>query len=591
MNYFIVSNTALLFAVSMVGVFFLTWVLLKTPLVFFFKDKPGVRKIHQRTVPRAGGICIAVCFFIMLFVWHYLMPDAFPRLSFRFREACIFITFCIVAIGFFDDAVSFDIKNKAKFFLEILIAIEIIYFFGIQFTEIRIAHFVVSDKWVLAALSVLWMVGLSNAINIIDGIDGLAGSVALISFVTLAALFWHVQAIPMVILCIILMGAIVGFLFHNVSPARVFLGDTGSLFFGMMLSMLLMFLVSSPAMSFSILTVFLVAGFPILDVSIAMGRRFFKALFSGKGPYQSLRSMTVADSEHSHHRLVYFGLNHTQATLVLSIFSATLCLAAILIHFFSGFKFVVLAYVGVVIAWFLYWLSFLDRFVIFFRNRLNRKNPDLMYRIGIVDADSILHHALISYPQREFIFEFVSGKELDDTAAGQPIQLHPVLNPDENFLTSTTWLDDTRQYSQAAIQAMRPGRRSSNEKRGTAGERIEAALPGQPENGDSPQANTGVYRAVLINCCSLEEFDRKVNLCRRLLNELSCMIIMVVDQLPDNYSQTARSVLMQIVFIKKPFYVPILLKELYQLIKNGGNVRSSESFLKDTTILRIAEGQ
>jgi len=587
MNYFIIFNAALLFALSLVGVFLLTWLLLKTPLVFFFKDKPGVRKIHQQTVPRAGGICIALCFFIMLFVWNYFMPEGFPRLSFRLREACIFITFCIVAIGFFDDAVSFDIKNKAKFFLEILIALEIIYFFGIQFSEIRIANFVISNKWVLAGLSVFWMVGLSNAINIIDGIDGLAGSIALIAFATVGALFWHVHLFPMVVLCVILMGTIAGFLLHNISPARVFLGDTGSLFFGMMLSMLLMFLVSAPGMDYSVMTVFLVAGFPILDVSVAMVRRFVKALFSGKGLFQSLRAMTVADSEHTHHRLVYFGLNHTQATLVLSMFSASLCIAAILIHFFAGFKYVVLAYVGVIFIWFLYWLSFFDRLTIFIKNLINRKRPELMFRIGIVDADSILHHALINYRQREFIFEFVSGQEIEDTAAGQPIRLHPVLNPDENFLTSATWLDDTRQYSQAMIARMqrKDAGRGSDADNDVGG-------PVAGENGQAGQVplNAGEYRAVLINCRP-DEFERKVELCRRLFEDLSCMIIMVIDELPETYSSQSRSILMQIVFIKKPFYVPILIKELYQLIKNGGNVRSSESFLKDTTILRITGGQ
>jgi hypothetical protein len=215
-----------------------------------------------------------------------------------------------------------------------------------------------------------------------------------------------------------------------------------------------------------------------------------------------------------------------------------------------------------------------------------------MYRIGIIDADSILHHALISYPQRDFIFEFVSGKEIKETVAGQPLQLHPAPNPDENFVASTIWLDDTRQYTQAMIQSMRSGRRSETagapshnpkEPAGNAG--------GQADNAASDPATFGEYRAVLINCRSPEEFERKVNLCQRLLNDLPCMIIMVIDQWPETYSPLAQSLLMQIVFIKKPFYVPVLLKELYQLIKNGGNVRGSEYFLKDTTILRIAKGQ
>jgi UDP-GlcNAc:undecaprenyl-phosphate/decaprenyl-phosphate GlcNAc-1-phosphate transferase len=586
MTFFTFLYTVLLFFLALAGVFGCIWLLLKTPLVFFFKDKPGVRKIHQQTVPRAGGICIALCFFIMLFVWNYFMPERFPHLPFRFREACIFITFCIVAIGFFDDAVSFDIKNKAKFFLELLIALEILYFFGIQFYELRIMNFVISNKWVLAGLSVLWMVGLSNAINIIDGIDGLAGSIALISFATVGALFWHAGAIPLVILCVILMGAIVGFLLHNMSPARVFLGDTGSLFFGMMLSMLLMYLVSLPKTNYSVLTIVLVAGFPLIDVSVAMARRFVKAIFSGKGLFRSLSAMTVADSEHTHHRLVYFGLNHTQATLVLSMFSVSLCIAAVLIHFFTGFKYVVLAYAGVIVIWFLSSLSFFDRFWNLIRDGISRKNPDLLYRIGIVDADPILHHALISSRQQQFIFEFVSGQEIADTADGQPILLHPGLHPDEKFLTSETWLDDTRQYAQSMIESMRTTEAGAHP---DASESVAIAESG-PAASNHVLSNAGTYKAVLINCREREEFEHKVELCRRLLTELSCMIIMVVDQLPENYSSQARSVLMEIVFIKKPFYVPILLKELYLLIKNGGNVRNSESFLKDTTILRITRG-
>lgn len=435
----IVLITAFFFCLSILLVFDFIWLLLITPLVYFFKDKPGTRKIHQRTIPRAGGICILVSFCIVLLIWNFSGYSGFPLLSPLFFNVCLIVAFGIFMVGFFDDTTSFTILNKAKFILEFIIAAEVVLLFGIQFPEINFFGLVVlKNKLLLTLFSIFWMVGVANALNIIDGIDGLAGTFSCISFATIALLALHAHAADVAVLCVIIIGCVIGFLMHNISPARVFLGDTGSLFLGMLLSLFLMYMVSQPKEPFSINTAFLIAGFPIIDVAVAMGRRFFKAILEGRGWYQCIRATTVADTEHTHHRLIYRGLNHTQATLIIATLSAALCITAIHINLFGDFKYALVGYMVVVVFSFLYELNFFDRFIFYFKVALLKKTEKYPYRIGIVDADPILHHALIHFPQRKFRFEFISRNEINIKDTVPQFEFQPAINPSEQFLVSST---------------------------------------------------------------------------------------------------------------------------------------------------------
>ncbi|MDD5676171.1 MAG: MraY family glycosyltransferase [Chitinivibrionales bacterium] len=574
----IILQSVVFFFLSALLVFDFIWVLLKTPLVYFFKDKPGVRKIHQRTIPRAGGLCIAGSFLLVLCLWNYCAPENLPHLSPSLYELCLFVTLCIVAVGFFDDTVSFIIVNKAKFLLEIFIAAEIVFFFKIQFPEVNLFGFTITNKALLAGMSIFWIVAVANAMNIIDGIDGLAGMVALIAFSTVGILMVQAHAAGLVIICIFLCGGIVGFLFHNVSPARVFLGDTGSLFLGMLLALLLILLVSSSPIKFSVSTALLIAGFPLLDVSVAMGRRAVRSRLAGRGWLQSLRAMSVADSEHIHHRLVYRGLNHTQATLIISILYTSMCATAVLIYFYSESKYYLVSYMGVVVVCFLYELNFFDRFLGFARRRLHRKNRFRLYRIGVVDADSVLHHALINYRQRIFSIEFISRQEIETGPLHPREPLQPVINVDQQFLMSTDWGGDTRQFSKPAFV--------SHDSAGIMG----AVADGGAMYRDFTAEGTAMaYSVLLINCRKGEENDQKLALGRRLLNEKSYTIIIATEDVPEGAFAKGSSQ-RQIFFLKKPFYVPVLFSDLYRLTERSIDTGELVTIVKDLEVLRTFKG-
>jgi UDP-GlcNAc:undecaprenyl-phosphate/decaprenyl-phosphate GlcNAc-1-phosphate transferase len=582
----IILITAFYFCLSILLVFDFTWLLLMTPLVYFFKDKPGTRKIHQRAIPRAGGICILVTFCIVLLIWNFSGYSGFPLLSPLFFNVCLIVAVGIFMVGFFDDTTTFAILNKAKFILEFLIAAEVVLLFGIQFPEINLFGLIVlKNKLLLTLFSIFWMVGVANALNIIDGIDGLAGTFACISFTTIALLAAHAHAADVAVLCVIIVGCVIGFLLHNVSPARVFLGDTGSLFLGMLLSLFLMYMVSQPKEPFSINTAFLIAGFPIIDVAVAMGRRFFKAMLEGRGLYQCVRATTVADSEHTHHRLIYRGLNHTQATLIIATLSAALCITAIHINLFGEFKYALVVYMVVVVFSFLYELNFFDRFIFYFKVVLLEKTGKFPYRIGVVDADPILHHALINFPQRKFRFEFISQKEININDTVPQFKFQPAINPNEQFLVSSTWNLDTRVISTKMIRTVFEAQLKSP----TSEPSLREEIAVQSDQSDSRSLKKdSEYSAIVVNCCNAEEYEKKVALGQWFLERIPCAVIMVMDKVPD--PDTCSNTMRQFIYIGKPFYVPIFLKELYQLIKKWKDWENRETMLKTTTVLKSIAG-
>jgi UDP-GlcNAc:undecaprenyl-phosphate GlcNAc-1-phosphate transferase len=578
--------TTLFFCLAVLLVFDFIWLLLKTPIVFFFKDKPGTRKIHQQTIPRAGGICIAVSFCIMILFWKYSGFNGFPQLSTLFLNVCLIITIGIFLIGFFDDTTSFVILNKAKFLFEFLIAAEVVFLFGIHFKEINFfGLFFIRNEMFLHLFSIFWMVGIANALNIIDGIDGLAGTFSIISFLTIALLAMYANVAEIAILSIIIAGCTIGFLIHNISPARVFLGDTGSLLLGMLLSLFLMYMVAQPNQPFSINAAVLIVGYPILDVSVAMARRFFKAFLSGKGLFQSLRAIAVADSDHTHHRLIYRGLSHTQATLIIATLSATLCVAAVHVNLFMEFKYAIIIYMLLVVSWFLYELNFFDRTIVYIRIILRHKTRKMPYKIGVIDADPVLHHALIHFPQRKFIFEFISQQELATVDAIQKKRLQSVRDSDDQFIVSETWATDTRKISKKIINEV------------VFEMRAHAREEGQIRKETAEHKIAPVYRsssatphlAMVVNCRDVVELNQKKTLVVRLLQEMKCAVIIVTDQIPDSNGFPCE-LLRQLIFVKKPFYVPVFFKELFQLAKRWAGRGSAGILLRDALILKtIAE--
>lgn len=416
---FIKSNIEIiiLFLIAAVSSYIAIWVILKTPLIKMFTDKPGLRKVHQRVIPRIGGIGILICFQAFLYIWHFAFPSL-PHLPENLLSALMFASFAIMLVGLVDDMVIFHIHNKAKFILEILIATEIVFLNGIQLTEIHFLNWdLVLADWMSIPITILWIVGVTNAINIIDGVDGLAGSIMVVIFTTIAILTGFNGDTGIFILCVMLAGLVAGFLSHNVSPARVFLGDTGSLFLGITTGVLSIYLVSSSHSSYPLVIAPLMVGLPVLDVFVAMIRRFIIKLLGGVHWFRALGAMSVADNEHMHHRLIYRGLTHTETVIILVLFHAVICMGAIVVKFADNTQSViVLGYISVLVLWFIYKLDFLYQLGSIFGNGTSSITLRF-YNVAVVNGSDILNHSLIKYRQPLLSFTFLSIQDvLDETS-------------------------------------------------------------------------------------------------------------------------------------------------------------------------------
>jgi UDP-GlcNAc:undecaprenyl-phosphate/decaprenyl-phosphate GlcNAc-1-phosphate transferase len=398
--------------------FILIYILLKSKKVDYFCDHPGRRKVHQRIVPRIGGIAIVISFLILMTLWKLLLNDYIPVIDPMLYNAIYFAAICIFIIGLIDDIYILNIQNKAKFFMEIIIALEIIYIYKIHFSDITINGHSYTLKIVGIIISVIYIVGVTNAANIIDGIDGLAGGVFIISYISTAILSANIGSWGIVIICLIIVGAISGFLYFNKAPARIFLGDSGSLFLGLILSIIIIYLTTLSAEESlksraSYLVAFLIVGFPILDVTVAMGRRFVRSILTGDTFLHSLKNMTVADNEHIHHRLLYHGLSHTQTSAILYFLNTTFCISAILISRINiHYGLAVLFYIIFIATTFLYQLNFFDRIITILNTKIQRKKTGMCRTdIGIINADPVLHHGLKSFKQDVFDFNFLPLKK------------------------------------------------------------------------------------------------------------------------------------------------------------------------------------
>ena len=239
-----------------------------------YMDIPKGRHIHKKPVPRAGGIgfILAFWFSIMLYAAKLCGGD-FTKLADQnvgqFLIALAGASVILLFTGLYDDR--FDMPSVIKLLLHIS-AGATLYFLGGGIRTI----FDYTLPWYLAlAVTVCWTIGIVNAFNLIDGLDGLAAGLASISSICIA--IWILISggnLPMVILLFTFCGACLGFLVFNFSPARIFMGDTGSMFLGLFFAMTSMDQCSRPAVTVAALLVPLVAiGVPIFDVILAIWRR------------------------------------------------------------------------------------------------------------------------------------------------------------------------------------------------------------------------------------------------------------------------------------------------------------------------------
>ncbi len=242
-----------------------------------------------------------------------------------------FAALLVFVIGFFDDTTFVNVNVPVKFAFQFGIAIGVVYLFGISFQELYVFDHFVSLGEFGKILTIFWIVGVTNALNIIDGIDGLAGSVTISSLLIAAVVLFLSGNTDILFVVLPLIAVIGGFLVFNYPPAKLFAGDTGSLFFGSLVAILSVKVASLGSNGVDSLAAFYIAAFPVLEVWVSMIRRFSYARRGNKNFKDSIKQVVSPDNLHMHHRLIFKGYSHEQALHFLIFFAVSISSVAIIL--------------------------------------------------------------------------------------------------------------------------------------------------------------------------------------------------------------------------------------------------------------------
>jgi len=270
-------------------------------------DAPGGRKAHAAPTPRIGGIAMVLGAALPLAIW--LEVD---RLSLAYLVSLLIV----VAFGVWDDRA--ELTPWVKFAGQVLAVAIIVLVGGVEIHSVTFAERIELPEAVAVPLTMLFLLGITNAINLSDGLDGLAGGTTFLCCAAVAALSFGTDHMAFVTtLAVVVMGCLLGFLRYNTYPASVFMGDGGSQFLGFTVGVLAVLLTQHEALPFSAAMPLLLLGLPILDTLTVMTLR----LREGRSPF-------AADRRHLHHRLLALGFDHFEAVAVIYVLQATLFVLA-----------------------------------------------------------------------------------------------------------------------------------------------------------------------------------------------------------------------------------------------------------------------
>ena len=339
--------------VSSVTAFFFACLLTmgQIPLLIFLSkrfqliDQPNQRKVHIRNVSRLGGVAMFVSIAVTMALFYGVVEQFFSSAFWRIVMVGSLLAF---ATGFWDDLKNISAKTKLLF--QLLIAVAAC-FLGFKIDEIQIGLTRTIDFGVFApVVTVLWIVTVMNAFNMVDGLDGLAGGVAFIIFSTIALLGSINGNANVMFLSLACAGVCLGFLFFNFHPARIFMGDSGSMTLGFLLSILSIEVAKNGGPISMFTPVFLVA-FPITDLITAVLRRLIHAKNTEKevSPLGLLMRTFRADGNHIHHRLLKLGFSQRKIALIAYGFTVVNCFLGIISAYFS---FGVVFFVFIFYVWF-----------------------------------------------------------------------------------------------------------------------------------------------------------------------------------------------------------------------------------------------
>ena len=264
-------------------------------------DKPNARRVNKVAMPTMGGLAIYIAFNLTNFL---LLRNQYPSQ----KLWMLFIAETIIIItGIIDDL--FELKPAQKM-LGIFIGAVVVYFAAnVKMTTLTLPFLGTVNLGLLSfPITIIWILAITNAVNLIDGLDGLATGVSIIALFTSAMtgyFFLNVTSVYISIMIFTLIAALIGFLPYNFNPAKIYLGDTGSLFIGFMMAIFSLSGLKN-ATFITIVIPVVIMGVPITDTVYAILRRKLNN-----------RPISQADKHHLHHRLIQMGLSHRQTVLVI----------------------------------------------------------------------------------------------------------------------------------------------------------------------------------------------------------------------------------------------------------------------------------
>ncbi len=295
--------------------------LVVTPGVILFAaktgamDAPDARKVHKKPIPRIGGIGIYIAFMAGMLVvmsMNVLTEEVSHELI-----GLLFGGSLIVLLGIIDDYK--NLPAKVKLVGQIIAATVLVVVFDVRIDFITdpFGDYLFLEFMAIPA-TIFWIVGLTNTVNLIDGLDGLAAGVSTIACITIFLVALQQDIMLVAVLTAALAGAAMGFLYYNFNPARIFMGDSGSMFLGYMLAGISIIGAVKCAATIALIVPILALGLPILDTAFAIVRR-----------YRGGVPIFKPDKGHLHHRLLDLGFTQRQAVLLMYVISALLGLSAV----------------------------------------------------------------------------------------------------------------------------------------------------------------------------------------------------------------------------------------------------------------------
>lgn len=293
-------------------------------------DEPDDRRVHQVPIPRAGGIAIWISFMAIVWVARFLFPSTFNEMQGERLWAFTLSSLVLVIVGVVDDRQG--MKPVIKLAGQILAA-GLYFFLDRSLWELALFDFQF-PRMIAGAIFVGWCVLLINAFNLIDGLDGLCSGLVLVSLSVIAGLGFIGGAAIDALIVVVMIAAVLGFIRYNFNPARIFLGDAGSMMLGFFLATSATHVGGERAVVGSVMLPIAIAGVPLLDVLLAIWRRSARNYLSKSNGGTKQGGVFSPDKDHLHHRFLELGLTQRRVALILQGFAvvlATLCFIPMLV--------------------------------------------------------------------------------------------------------------------------------------------------------------------------------------------------------------------------------------------------------------------